>query len=193
LQEKAVSHENELCERCGNCRERTRKRHPRSSADFSLARLQSTLPLDTALVEYYSSGDRLIAAVVTRETIKITAISVVSGSIHFLHLLRFQLSKFRMGTAYAHRFEQPLLSATQSHLEALYAELIAPIPRHLNAKHLIFVPTALCTFFPSMLCDMAMNTSATRTRFPMRPARPFCPLPGKKTGNDMANSLVMNP
>src|SRR5216684_6407519 len=72
LQEKAVSHENELLrtlrELPANERENATLEAP---ADFSLARLQSTLPSNAALVEYYSTGDRLIAAVVTRETIKI--------------------------------------------------------------------------------------------------------------------------
>src|SRR6266481_5036854 len=119
LHEKAVSHENELLrslrELPANEREYATLEAP---ADFSLARLQSSLPSNAALVEYYSTGDRLVAVVVTRETLKITAVSVVSRVVHFLHLLRFQLSKFRMGTAYAHRFEQPLLAATQGHLAA---------------------------------------------------------------------------
>src|SRR6267142_161047 len=191
-QEKAVSHENELLrtlrELPANERENATLEAP---ADFSLARLQSTLPMDTAWVEYYSSGDRLIAAVVTRETIKITAISVVSRVIHFLHLLRFQLSKFRMGAAYTHHFEQPLLSATQGHLEALYAELIAPIREHLNAKHLIFVPHGALHFLPfhalrygdEYLCDAHTISYA--------PSATVFALCQEKTGNDMANSLVM--
>ena len=128
---------------------------------------------------------------VTRETIKITAISVVSRVIHFLHLLRFQLSKFRMGTAYAHRFEQPLLSATHSHLEALCAELIAPIREHLNAKHLVFVPHGALHFLPfhalrygdEYLCDAHTISYA--------PSATVFALCQEKTGNDMANSLVM--
>src|SRR5467141_3225741 len=149
LHEKAVSHENELLrslrELPANEREYATLEAP---ADFSLARLQSTLPSNAALVEYYSTGDRLVAVVVTRETLKIAAVSVVSRVVHFLHLLRFQLSKFRMGAAYAHRFEQPLLTATMGHLEALYSELIAPIREQLNTKHLIFVPHGALHFLP---------------------------------------------
>jgi len=192
LQEKAVSHENELLrtlrELPANERENATLEAP---ADFSLARLQSTLPMDTALVEYYSTGERLIAAVVTRETIKITAVSVVSRVIHFLHLLRFQLSKFRMGAAYVHRFEQPLLSATQGHLEALHAELIAPIREHLSAKHLIFVPHGALHFLPfhalrnsdEYLCDAHTISYA--------PSATVFALCQEKTGSDMPNSLVM--
>src|SRR6266403_579714 len=149
LQEKAVSHENELLrtlrELPANELENATLEAP---ADFSLARLQLALPMNTTLVEYYSTGDRLIAAVITRESIKISIVSVVSRVHHSLHLLRFQLSKFRMGAAYTHHFEQPLLSATQGHLETLYAELIAPIREHLNAKHLIFVPHGALHFLP---------------------------------------------
>jgi CHAT domain-containing protein len=192
LQEKAVSHENELL--------RTLRELPASErenatleapADFSLPRLQSSLPKDTALVEYYSTGDRLIAAVVTREMIKIAAVSVVSRVVHFLHLLRFQLSKFRMGAAYAHRFEQPLLSATQGHLEALYGELLAPLREHLHAKHLIFVPHGALHFLPfhalrdgkEYLCDAHTISYA--------PSATVFALCQEKTGSDVPNSLVM--
>jgi len=143
------------------------------------------------LVEYYSTGDRLVAAVVTRETIKIITVSVVSRVIHFLHLLRFQLSKFRMGAAYAHRFEQALLSATQGHLESLCAELIAPIRGHLNAKHLIFVPHGALHFLPfhalrdgeEYLCDAHTISYA--------PSATVFALCQEKSGTDMPNSLVM--
>jgi CHAT domain-containing protein len=192
LHQKAVSHENELLrtlrELPANEREYATLEVP---ADFSLARLQSTLPSGTALVEYYSIGDRLIAAVVTRESIKITAVSVVSRVIHFLHLLRFQLSKFRMGAAYAHRFEQPLLCATQAHLESLYAELIAPIREHLDATHLIFVPHGALHFLPfHALRDGEEYLCEGRT-VSYAPSATVFALCQEKTSRDMPNSLVM--
>jgi CHAT domain-containing protein len=192
LQEKAVSHENELLrtlrELPANERENATLEAP---ADLSLPRLQSTLPSDTALIEYYSTGDRLLAAVVTRESITITAVSVVSRVVHFLHLLRFQLSKFRMGAVYAHRFEQPLISATQAHLAALYAELIAPLREHLKAKHLIFVPHGALHFLPfhalrngdEYLCDTHTISYA--------PSATVFALCQEKAGGDIPNSLVM--
>jgi len=192
LHEKAVSHENELLrtlrELPANEREYATLEAP---ADFSLARLQTRLPPGTTLVEYYSIGDRLVAAVITGETIKITAVSVVSRVVHFLHLLRFQLSKFRMGAAYAHRFEQPLLSATQGHLAALYTELIAPIREQLNARHLIFVPHGALHFLPfhalrdgdQYLCDTYTISYA--------PSATVFALCEEKSGTAMPNSLVM--
>src|SRR5271155_5608748 len=192
LEEKAVSHENELL--------RTLRELPASerenatleaSADFSLERLQAAVPADSAIVEYYSIGDRLVAAVVRRDSIKIIPVSVVSRVLNFLHLLRFQLSKFRMGSAYTHRFEQPLLRAVQGHLESLYGDLIAPLREHLTAKHLIFVPHGALHFLPfhalrdggEYLCD-----SYTISYAPSATVFALCQ---EKAASDMPNSLVM--
>lgn len=192
LHEKAVSHENELLralrELPANERENATLEAP---ADFSLARLQSALPSDTALVEYYSTGDRLIAAVVTRKSIQITAVSVVSRVAHFLHLLRFQLSKFRMGAAYAQRFEQPLLSATQSHLEGLYAELLAPIREHLDAKHLVFVPHGALHFLPFHALRTGKEYLCDAHTISYAPSANVFALCQEKTGSDRSHSLVM--
>lgn len=162
LQEKAFSQENELLRTL-----RELPAHERENAtleapsDFSLETLQAALPADSTLIEYYLTEDRLLAALVTRNSIEIIPVTVFSRVVHLLHLLRFQLSKFRMGADYMQRFEQPLLLATQSHLEALYGELIAPLLPRLAARHLIFVPHGPLHFLPfhalrhggSYLCD----------------------------------------
>ncbi len=192
LQQKALSHENELLRTL-----RELPAHERENAtleaptEFSLEKLQSALPGGAALIEYYSTGDRLVAAVVTRNSIEITPITVLSRVIHFLNLLRFQLSKFRMGSSYTQRFAEPLLQATQSHLEALYAELIAPLRPHLQAKHLIFVPHGPLHFLPfhalkignSYLCD-----SHTISYAPSATVFALCQ---DKPASNMATSLVM--
>lgn len=192
LQEKALSHENELLRTL-----RELPAHERENATleappgFSLDKLQAALPADTALIEYYSTGDRLVAAVVTRNSIEITPVTVFSRVLHFLHLLRFQLSKFRMGATYTQRFEQPLLHATQSHLQALYTELIAPLHPHLQAKHLIFVPHGPLHFLPfhalkngdTYLCDTHTISYA--------PSATVFALCQEKAPSSMSASLVM--
>ena len=192
LQEKALSHENEflrtLRELPAHERENATLEAP---ADFSLEKLQAAIPADAALIEYYSTGDRLVAAVVTRNSIDITPVTVLSRVVHFLHLLRFQLSKFRMGATYTQRFEHPLLQATQSHLESLYAELIAPLHQHLQAKHLIFVPHGPLHFLPfhalkngdTYLCDTHTVSYA--------PSATVFALCQEKTPSPMSGSLVM--
>ena len=149
LREQAQSRENELLRTLRELPAHERENATlEAPADFSVERVQASLPQDVVLIEYYSAGDRVVAAVLTRDAIEILPISVVSRVTHFLHLLRFQLSKFRMGTTYVQRFEEPLLRATQGHLDSLYAELIAPLHGLLRGRHLIFVPHGSLHFLP---------------------------------------------
>jgi len=149
LQEKAQLHEKELLRTL-----RELPAHEREIAtleaptEFSVERLQANLPQNATLVEYFSTGDQLVAAVVTRKQIQILPVTLLSRVAHFLQLLRFQLSKFRMGTEYVRRFEAPLLRATHSHLESLYAELIAPLRPLFQGTHLVIVPHGPLHFLP---------------------------------------------
>jgi CHAT domain-containing protein len=192
LQEKALSHENEFLRTLRELPAHERENATlESPSDFSLEKLQAAIPANAALIEYYSTGDRLVAAVVTRNSIEITPITVFSRVLHFLHLLRFQLSKFRMGATYTQRFEQPLLQATQSHLESLYTELIAPLRQHLQVKHLIFVPHGPLHFLPfhalkngdAYLCDTHTLSYA--------PSATVFALCQEKPPSDKSASLVM--
>jgi CHAT domain-containing protein len=149
LQEKAQLHEKELLRTLRELPAHERQKATlEAPTDFSLEKLQANLPLDATLLEYFSAGDRLVAAVITHEKIRILPVTVLSRVAHFLQLLRFQLSKFRMGSEYVQRFEGPLLRATHSHLETLYSELIAPVRQFFQGKHLIVVPHGPLHFLP---------------------------------------------
>ena len=192
LQEKAVSQENELLRTL-----RELPAHERENAtlegpsDFSLQRLQGAVPEDAALIEYYSTGSQLIAAVVSRENIEIIPVSVVSRVLHFLHLFRFQISKFRMGAAYAQKFERPLLQAAQGHLEALYSELVAPLQGHLNARHLIFVPHGALHFLPFHILRNSGRYLCDSHTISYAPSATVFALCQEKTDKDLRNSLVL--
>src|SRR3984893_436405 len=149
LQEKAQSQEKELMRTLRELPAHERENATlEAPAEFSLAKLQVHLPPDATLVEYFSAGDRLVAAVITRKEIQILPVTLLSRVAHFLQLLRFQLSKFRMGNEYVRRFEEPLLRATHSHLASLYGELIAPLGPFFQGKHLIVVPHGPLHFLP---------------------------------------------
>jgi hypothetical protein len=73
-------------------------------ARSSLERVQACLPPHATLLEYYLAADQVVAAVVTRDAIEILPVTVVSRVLQLLRLLRFQLSKFRLGPDYAEQF-----------------------------------------------------------------------------------------
>jgi CHAT domain-containing protein len=149
LQKKAQSHEKELLRTLRELPARERESTTlEAPSDLSVDKLQSALPPDATLVEYFSAGDRLVAAIITRTGIRILPVTVLARVTHILQLLRFQLSKFRMGSEYVRRFEDPLLRATQSHLESLYDELIAPLRQYFQGTRLIIVPHGPLHFLP---------------------------------------------
>jgi CHAT domain-containing protein len=149
LQKKAQSHEKELLRTLRELPARERENATlEAPSDLSVEQLQSALPPDATLIEYFSAGDRLLAAVINSDEIHILPVTVLPRVAHILQLLRFQLSKFRMGSDYVRRFEDPLLRATQSHLESLYNELIAPLRQYCPGKHLIIVPHGPLHFLP---------------------------------------------
>jgi len=149
LQEIAQSHEKELLRTLRELPAHERENATlEAPADFSLKKLQTTLPQNATLVEYFIAGGQLIAAVISRDSARILPVTMLSRVANLLQLLRFQVSKFRMGNNYVQRFEAPLLRATQSHLESLYSELIAPLRILFRGNHLIFVPHGPLHFLP---------------------------------------------
>jgi len=160
-------------------------------AEFSMLKVQTALPADTALIEYYSAGDRLVAALVTRDRIEITPVTQVSRVAHRLQLLRFQLSKFRMGSSHIQQFEQPLLRATLSHLEALYGELVRPVRPRLHAKRLIVVPHGALHFLPFHALHEGGEYLGDAYTISYAPSATVFALCQQKSATEKPNSLVL--
>ena len=192
LQQQAQSHEEELLHALRELPAREREHAAlEAPVEYSLAKIQTVIPPDAALIEYYSAGDRLLAAVVTRESIEIEPVTVVARVNHLLQLLRFQLSKFRVGTGYAQRFEQALLGATLGHLEALYSELVRPLRARLRAKHLVFIPHGPLHFLPFHALrngDGYLGEAYTVSYAPSATVFALCQL---KPSTDKRSSLVL--
>lgn len=158
---------------------------------FPIAKIQAALPLNAALVEYYSAGERLLAAVVTRETIEIMPVALVSHVSRMLQFLRFQLSKFRMGTNHMEQFGPCLLRATLAHLESLYLELIEPLRPSLRAKHLIFVPHGTLHFLPFHALRRGDEYVGDAYSVSYAPSATVFALCQQKVATEKRNSLIL--
>ncbi len=120
----------------------------RSAPALSVEAIRTALGADATLVEYFSVGERLLAALLTQETLEIVPVTLLPRVSSLLRMLRFQLSKFRLGTDYVGNFPETLLKAAQSHLEALYQEVVAPLRYGFQKRHLVFVPHGALHYLP---------------------------------------------
>jgi tetratricopeptide (TPR) repeat protein len=119
-----------------------------AGAPIDIEAIRSVIPADALLLEYYRVGDILYAAMLSRGNLIMTPLGKVADLRRELQLLRFQLSKFRLGPDYVRTFHSQLLQATNAHLEEFYRQLIAPIERHLQADHLIVAPHGFLHYLP---------------------------------------------
>jgi CHAT domain-containing protein len=147
LQKQALAHENELLHVLRELPQ-SEEHASHSPAISSLESIRACLPQKAALVEYFSLKDQFIAAVVTREGLKIVPLTPVSRVVNLLRMLHFQISKFKLGTEYTRTFEKSMMSVVQAHLHQLYEEVLAPIRAHLPAGHLVIVPHGVLHYLP---------------------------------------------
>jgi len=111
-----------------------------SAAAVSLDDIREAVGADTVLIEYFRIEDRIIAAVLSADRLEVMPLGAVSTVQELRRLLRFQFSKFGLGEAYVAALQSMLLKATQSHLQRLYQELMAPLEPLLRGRRLVFVP-----------------------------------------------------
>jgi CHAT domain-containing protein/exonuclease VII small subunit len=115
---------------------------------FSLDAVRPQLKNDTALLEYFFAGEKIIAAVLTSKTVEITTVTTLSRVSESLRLLRFQLGKFQLHQHLPEASSANAYRATLAHLTNLYAELLAPIRGQLSARHLVIVPHGILHYLP---------------------------------------------
>jgi len=118
------------------------------SESIPLEELRQSLDEETVVVEYFQSGGRILACLLTRERLEITPLTLASHVENSLGLLRFQLTKFRLGSKYTGVFADSLIQSAQSHLRVLYDELLTPIRRHMDAPHLLIIPHRALHYVP---------------------------------------------
>jgi len=147
LQQQALTRENELLRALREMPSRQSGTQS-GSAIISLETVRDCLPADAALIEYFSVKDQFVAAVVTRESIEVFPVTLVSRVLNLVRALQFQMTKFRLGAEYVRTFQKPLLEATQGHLRQLYEELLAPLRGRLCGKHLVIVPHGVLHYVP---------------------------------------------
>jgi CHAT domain-containing protein/tetratricopeptide (TPR) repeat protein len=114
----------------------------------SIDEICAAITSDTLIIEFFQTGDRILACLLGHEGLQILPVTLASRINNVLRLLQFQLSKFRLGTEYATAFRDSLIQSTNAHLKGLYDELLAPLRDRIRAKHLLFVPHGALHYVP---------------------------------------------
>jgi len=174
---------------------------PESEAGATALSLQGQIPLkkirsvlcdDESVVEFFFMGESILAAVLTKHSLEILPITTVSRVSEALRLLRFQLGKFQLRPGGMDSSSGGnLYRATVGHLGELYNELIAPIRKQLDARHLVFVPHGILHYLPFHALhdgERFLIDSYTVSYAPSAAVYALCHLQTRKQGN---GSLIL--
>ncbi len=119
-----------------------------TAASVDLDAIRSSIPPSAMMLQYYRVEDTMHACVLNRERLRIVPLGSASRLRRNLQLLRFQLSKFRLGPEYLATFRKQLLEAASGHLQEFYRNLIAPVEKYLTSEHLIVAPHDFLHYLP---------------------------------------------
>jgi len=134
LQREAIARENDLVRILRELRSSETVPAGQSADGLpSLESVREALTPQAALIEYFTVKEQFIAVVLTRDSLQVVPITPVSRILSLVQLLRFQLSKFALGSDYIDTFRDTLLRVCCSHLHELYRELIVPLHHCISA------------------------------------------------------------
>lgn len=112
--------------------------HP--ARTVTLDQIRASLGPQTTLLEYFQVGSRYIAAVVTRDQLRLESLGAIPEVTASIRMLQFQLSRLRTREAEKAGSGHLRLEAVNSRLEELYRLLVAPVIRWCRGDHLLVVP-----------------------------------------------------
>jgi CHAT domain-containing protein len=119
-----------------------------ATGSVTLEQIRSAFGREATLLEYFQVGQYMVAAVVTDQELTMARLGPVSEIASSIRMLEFQLSKLRSKQFGRREFEQPLMAATQSRLEELYQNVLAPVAGVLKGRHLVVVPHGVLHYLP---------------------------------------------
>jgi CHAT domain-containing protein len=119
-----------------------------SQMEVSLDAIRPFLDDNTTLLEYFSIGDKILAAVLTNKTLEIVTVTTSSRVSESLRLLRFQLAKYQLHQHLPEASSDHAYRATMAHLTNLFNELVSPVRAQLSAQHLVIVPHGILHYLP---------------------------------------------
>jgi len=118
------------------------------------ANLRQELAGHSALVEYFSLDDELLAFVVTGDGVSVTRrLGSLSEIEQMATQFRFQIATLRYGSNRIRTHLDQLTARARHYLQALYRQLLAPIADQLGERRLVIVPHRRLHYLPFHALD----------------------------------------
>ena len=108
----------------------------------------ASVPADTTLMEFFIARNQIFVATNHRHQLHIQPLSTLPKVRELQRHLQFQLQRAQPGGPSKRPSPKLGLRATQSYLQQLYGELIAPVRQHLKGERLLIVPHGLLHHIP---------------------------------------------
>lgn len=126
------------------------RRKPAVHVDsLDLNGLQDHLGVDTALIEYFSFNDELLAFVVTDQDLQVVRdLDSVANVEALVGEVRFQMDALRHGAGRKSRYLDQLTQRTQYYLSTLYDCLLRPLEGLVGSRRLVVVPHRALHYLP---------------------------------------------
>jgi tetratricopeptide (TPR) repeat protein len=111
--------------------------------------VRQALPERTTLVEYFTTGDEILAFVVSRDRPRVVRGLCPVGRVLDLHEdLAFQIETLVLGRDHVRAHAEQILESTRRRLHELYRYLIAPFIHEIRTPHIAIVPHGTLHFLP---------------------------------------------
>ena len=111
--------------------------------------VQANLPERTTLIEYFTTGDEVLAFIVSRTDAKVVRrLSKASDILKAQARLQFQFGQFALGREYVMVHSEQIMQSTRFWLYELYHRLMAPFIREIRTPHVVIVPHGPLHFLP---------------------------------------------
>ena len=111
--------------------------------------VREILSAQTTLVEYFTSGDEVLAFVVSRDNAKVfRRLCQASSVVNLQDHLRFQFEQVMLDRHCLAVHSRQFLESTRGRLTELYRKLIAPLIGEIRTPHIAIVPHSNLHFLP---------------------------------------------
>ena len=111
--------------------------------------VREALPERTTLIEYFTTGDEILAFVISHNGASIVRrLCPASRILNVQERLGFQIEKFLLGREYVAAHAEQILESTRRRLHELYRYLLAPFIHEIRTPHITIVPHGTLHFLP---------------------------------------------